>query len=259
MPTTLIKLGGSIITKKRESKPQMDVENVSRIAEEISAFLERTDSNLVIVHGAGSYGHPIAEKYDLAEGLNGNALPFAECQALMNRLNSFVCTELAAKKVPAYPFQISAGSISRDKKLVNVTAGVMKKLLSVNAVPVAFGTPAFDENLGCSIISGDQIISLLSSELEASRVVFATDVDGIFDKNPESKDAKLIEALTLNDLEKIEAGSSGSTDVTGGMKGKINWIRKMRNLECRVINGNLPGVLSKAILGETHKGTIIKL
>ena len=260
MQTTLIKLGGSIITRKRESEPCLDRQNVSRIAEEIAAFLGKGSSALVIVHGAGSYGHPIAGKYNLADGLNGNIVPLAQCQALMNQLNAIICLELAAKNVPAYPFQLSAGSMSSNKKISDFNVGLMEKLLALNVVPVIFGTPAYDEKQECSIISGDQIISRLSSELKASRVVFATDVDGIFDKNPDvHNDARLIRSLDSDGLKKVEADASSAADVTGGMDGKIKWIRAMKDLTCHVINGNVPEALAGALSGDDRTGTVIKL
>ena len=260
MTVTLIKLGGSVITRKREPRPFFDRQNVSRIAEEIAISMDRTVSGLAIVHGAGSYGHPIASKYDLAAGLKGNALAMAQCQALMNQLNSMVCLELAAKNIPAYPFQLSAGSISNNGTLIDVNTLPIERLMGLNVVPVIFGTPAYDESQGCAIISGDQIISYLSSALKASRVVFATNVDGIFDGDPDkNRNAKIVKSLNADELEKIGAGTSSSTDVTGGMSGKIRWILAMRGLTCRVINGNVPGLLAKALSGDDGFGTVIKL
>ena len=256
----MIKLGGSIITRKHESRPFFDRRNVSRIAEEIAFSLDKISSKFVIVHGAGSYGHPIASRYNLAAGLKGNALAMAQCQALMNQLNSMVCLELAAKNIPAYPFQLSAGSISSNGKLDSVNILLMEKLLELNIVPVTFGTPAYDDRQGCAIISGDQIISYLSSALKASRVVFATNVDGIFDGDPDkNRNAKIVKSLNADELEKIGAGTSSSTDVTGGMSGKIRWILAMRGLTCRVINGNVPGLLAKTLSGDDGFGTVIKL
>ena len=260
MSAILIKLGGSIVTRKNESLPCFNRENVSRIAEDIAAFVGKSRSRLVIVHGAGSYGHPVAAKYKLSKGLGGNTVPFAECQARVNQLNSLICIEFAAKNVPAYPFQVSAGSIGSNGTLKDFNVGLIEKLLDVGVVPVLFGTPAYDETQGCSIISGDQIMNRLASGLKASRVVFATDVGGLFNRNPTlHKDARLLTSLSGEELENIEAGASPSTDVTGGMNGKIRWIRTMEGLECRIINGTVPGNLAKALSGDDGVGTVIRL
>ena len=259
MKTLLLKLGGSIITKKHASEPVLDKQNLSRIASEIAAVLDK-NFNLVVVHGAGSYGHPIASQYNLANGLTGeNTVAMAKCQALVNELNSLVCLELSSKGIPAYPFQISSSSISSSKQLKDIDSTLLQKLLNKNVVPVLFGTPAYDDKQGFSIISGDQIISLLSSQLYPKKVIFATNVDGIFDKNPHQPDAQLLKSLTASQLKQLEPDSSKDIDVTEGMKGKIAHILEMNNVTCHVINGNVAGNIQKALSDDESFGTVITL
>jgi len=59
-PMILIKLGGSIITGKAEYRA-FNKDTVSRLADEIS----RSDKDVIIVHGAGSFGHIIAKENHL--------------------------------------------------------------------------------------------------------------------------------------------------------------------------------------------------
>ncbi len=50
-----------------------------------------------------------------------------------------------------------------------------------------------DSEQGFAILSGDQLIVRLAIELDAERVIFGSDVDGIFTSNPKlDKNAKLI-------------------------------------------------------------------
>ena len=58
----LMKLGGSVITDKRSQTPKCRRENITRIAEIIS----KSQNKIIIVHGAGSYAHPLAKKYKIS-------------------------------------------------------------------------------------------------------------------------------------------------------------------------------------------------
>ncbi|MAG15989.1 hypothetical protein CMO88_02925 [Candidatus Woesearchaeota archaeon] len=258
MNTTLIKLGGSVITKKSEAEPVLNKQNLSRISEEIASSLQAQKFNLVIVHGAGSYGHPISSKHKLAQGISDDFIPVSKCQALMNELNSFICKELNEKNIPAFPFQLSSTTTSTDGKII-INTDLINNLLSKRMVPVLFGTPAIDDNKGCSIISGDQIISNLSSQLNASKVVFATNVDGMFTADPSKENSELLKSLSAEQLKEISAEESKDADVTGGMKGKLEWILKMSNLTCQVVNGNTQNNIKEALLGNESIGTVIKL
>ena len=59
----IIKLGGSALTIKDATEPTIDEVNLDRIAEELSYYSD----DMVIVHGAGSYGHIHAKKYAIGD------------------------------------------------------------------------------------------------------------------------------------------------------------------------------------------------
>ena len=58
----ILKLGGSVITRKDASKPTLDPVNLDRIAQEIA---RANVGELIIIHGAGSFGHLHARKYEI--------------------------------------------------------------------------------------------------------------------------------------------------------------------------------------------------
>ena len=63
----LMKLGGSLITKKRSDVPKCH-ENIMR---KIANTISKSGKKIIIVHGAGSYGHPIVKKYKINTGIDG--------------------------------------------------------------------------------------------------------------------------------------------------------------------------------------------
>ncbi|HNX48306.1 MAG TPA: kinase, partial [Methanomassiliicoccales archaeon] len=60
----LVKLGGSVITDKGRYRT-FDPETTDRLAEEIA----RTGQDVMVVHGAGSFGHMLAKEHRLHLGL----------------------------------------------------------------------------------------------------------------------------------------------------------------------------------------------
>jgi isopentenyl phosphate kinase len=73
-------------------------------------------------------------------------------------------------------------------------------------------------------VSGDQLAAYLAIKLGASRLVFGTDVDGIFDANPRlHRQARILRELTTSSALRVARRARVSTapDVTGGMAGKI--------------------------------------
>ena len=58
----ILKLGGSVITYKKSKTPRVNKKNLKRISEEISYFYNEKKIPLVIVHGAGSFGHNIVKE-----------------------------------------------------------------------------------------------------------------------------------------------------------------------------------------------------
>jgi isopentenyl phosphate kinase len=252
----IIKLGGSLITYKNSKIPKINKDIINRLSNEISGYNE--DIGLIIVHGAGSFGHPLSKKYKLNDNSNNemNKLIFSKVQILQNKLNSIVCNCLLTNHVPAFPFQVSTYVYFNNGIVERFDTLLIEKLLIKGIVPVLFGTPVYDEKKSSNIFSGDDIIFNLikNTNLVVKDLIFATDVDGIFDKDPNIfKDAKLIKKI--NSLEGLDLSGSSNIDVTGGMKNKIEKIFSL-GINFRIINGNKIGELKKAINGE-DVGTLI--
>ena len=51
-------------------------------------------------------------------------------------------------------------------------------------VPVLHGDVVRDSEQGCAILSGDTLVECLTEEFKPKRVVFISDVEGIFTSNP---------------------------------------------------------------------------
>ena len=218
----VLKVGGSVITDKKSEKPKANLKNINRIAEEISEAYASGKFDLILVHGAGSYGHQIVKKTGIDKGIKNDEqrVAFAETQRLQNDLNSIVTKALIKNDVPAMPLQASAHAIMRAGRLVKFDLEATRGFLRSGLVPVFYGVPAFDTEQACSILSGDQITPYVAKELYARKIIHGTNVDGIFTADPnKDKSAKLIPLIREENFEKISSWMSGSSavDVTGGV------------------------------------------
>jgi len=260
----VLKLGGSVITRKEEKEFEINSENLKRISKEIANALNERDFGLVIVHGAGSFGHLPAKRYELYKGLRNKTqlMGFSIAHKSMRYLNLHVIDYLQKSGINAIPYQASAVGILSNGRLVHFPTTIIKKLVEMNIVPVSHGDVLIDEKMGIGILSGDHLVPYLAKKLNATRVIIATDVDGIYTKDPKkNEDAEFLREINSNTISKIEEiGTSNAIDVTGGMKRKLQELLELVRfgIESEIISGTKHGILERALKGERNLGSIIK-
>jgi isopentenyl phosphate kinase len=249
----ILKLGGSILSDKNIPY-SIKWDNLERIAMEIKNALDYyknqdIDMKLIIVHGGGSFGHPVAKKYLKVENNKKVFINmekgFWEIQKAMRRFNNIVIDTLQSYDIPAVSIQPSSFVVFGDKMIFDTSA--IKEMLKRGLIPVIHGDITVDDKDGYKIISGDDIVPYLANELKADLILYATDVDGVLINN---KPIKRIDKDNIDEILSYLSGSN-SIDVTGGMRYKIEMIRKNR---CRgfVFNGNKAKNIYKALLGEVE-------
>jgi isopentenyl phosphate kinase len=257
---TSLKLGGSVVTDK-DSHLKADIPTIQRLAEEIArSQIQR----VLIVHGAGSFGHPLAKKYEINDGFKHEKqlLGFCEIRMAMIELNRILVDALLKEDVPAVPLFPCSYVTTLKGRIESIDLTPIIGLLRLGFVPVTCGDVVYDRTLGFTVLSGDQLISYLSVGLNASRIVLGVDVDGIFTSNPKTDpDAELLDHLSLNEVRNLlsSLGESTSTDVTGGMFGKISELITAveKGIEVIVMNASKPGRILEVLAGRDFVGTRI--
>ncbi len=225
MNTYFIKLGGSVITDT--SKPY--TANISRIRSILGRIKEaqaKGRMKVLIGHGGGSFPHIPAHKYKVNDGLvhkfswKGASIT----HYIAEELNRIVVNEGLKLGLKVFSFVPSSFALWHDGLPQSGYAENIKEALNRGFVPVVYGDAVFDSRKGVTIASTENVFSFLSRWIRPSRVILATDVDGVFDKDPKSnKDAKLIKVIDSTNIDKVLNGASGShkIDVTGGMASKL--------------------------------------
>jgi len=216
---------------------------------------------LILVHGAGSYGHTIAKKTGLHLGIvrDEQLLDFAEIQRLQNELNCIVTQHLIKHGLPAIPCQASSFMVLNGGRIVKGDTTAIENLVNMGMIPVLYGVPAYDETRKCAVLSGDQIAPYLAKKLNAEKIIHVTNVNGIYDKDPNKfSDTKHISEINLQNFEEIKKALTGSldTDVSGGMLTKVSELMNI-GVESQIISGLISGNIIKA-MGGGNVGTIIR-
>ncbi len=222
---TIIKLGGSLLTDK--TMPYTLRRNKLRdIAKELRGMF----SKLIIVHGVGSFGHPPVKEYGLYKGFKKgeDLINLAHTQSKVFLLRTALADALAAEGIEAMIFLPSSVIVSENGNIKKFYTEPIEHFMLLGMVPLLGGDIVHDEKMGFSVCSGDAIALYLAYKLRAKRVIFASDVNGIYTKDPKKyENAKLLKEVELNEIFKnAELSGSSGIDITSGMRGKVEKLRE---------------------------------
>jgi isopentenyl phosphate kinase len=256
--TVILKFGGSVITNKADNRFEVKEDVLHRLCAEIRTARETRPMRLVLVHGAGPFGHTmvtdygIAKTLDVERGIEG----FVRTHNSMQDLNYRVMCVMRDEGLLPFPVQPSASISQRNREIewfeTRVVTGLMD--LDPGIVPVLYGDMVLDSAMGGSVMSGDAVVAKLAPAIGATRVLMGTDVAGIFTGDPrKNPDARLIERITADNFEEVRKAVHGSAavDVTGGMEKKLLEIRdNLAGLEVAIFDALDPGTVQRSLLGE---------
>lgn len=208
----VVKVGGSAITDKKGFR-KAKFKNIESLARQIA---EVKPKDFILVHGAGSFGHPFVVEYRLKEEKDLEGIIRAHMSCV--DLNFMVCETMlkyGLKPFPIHPlqtFRLKKGKILFDAK-------IFKSALEEGFIPITHGDLVYDEiDRFFKVLSGDEITLELAKVFKADKVGFATDVKGVY------VNGKLAKIVSWDDIDNL--GFAEGVDVTGGMRGKVEKILK---------------------------------
>ena len=210
--TTVLKLGGSVITEK-DTPETVDDSALQRAA----AALADPPDRLVVVHGGGSFGHHHAAAHGVTTtvGTRDDA-GIRAIHGAMKRLNAAVIDALASVGVPAVPVHPFSAARRQADGTLWFPEDAVGTMLGEGFVPVLHGDVVVHEENGATILSGDELVVALGEQLSADRVGVCSAVSGVYDS-----EGDVIDRIdSFADVENA-VGESEETDVTGGMAGKV--------------------------------------
>jgi len=250
-----------VVTKK--DKPLTpNVQAIKRLAREI---FQAGFKPLIIIHGGGSYGHPVAKKYRITEGFKDDSQLFgvSETHEAMAALNRLFVRSLLKYGLPAFSLPPSSFVLTKKGRILKFDEEILERALTLGLVPVLYGDVVLDVEQGFAILSGDQIAAALAIKLNAKRIIMGIDVDGLYDSDPKKNpSARLLSNVALKDLAELirHIGGSQGLDVTGGMLGKILELKAAveHGVDAFIVNALSPDNIYKSLKGEDIVGTWIR-
>ena len=263
----VLKLGGSLLTDKSTAyKLREDV--IKAVAVEIKECIDlRLIKSLVIVHGVGSFGHPPVLKYNLHKGFRNKdqLISMSKTQQIVNELRKAIAITFIEEGVPINLMHASSMIVGDKMIITDYTLNSLKGFLSLGMVPLIGGDMMYDTSMGFSVCSGDQLAVVLSRVLYANQLLFATDVPGVFDKDPKTeKHAQLLREINVNEIEQLfsKPNETAKTDASGKMRGKLLSLVSIKHqiqegLEVAILSMNKKGILKNYLKGEESELTKI--
>jgi isopentenyl phosphate kinase len=236
--TTVLKLGGSVITEKAEPET-IDDAALDRAADAIAAHLgvdtdtdTETDTGtgsdgspavtdgtgLVVVHGGGSFGHYHADEHGVSTAVGTHDATAARAiHDAMKRLDGTVLDRLNERGVPALPVHPLSACARDERGRLSLSTTATEGMLAEGFVPVLHGDVLVREGTGVMIVSGDEIVTMLARRLGVDRVGLCSAVPGVLDA-----ESAVVERIDSSEAAGEFLRESETTDVTGGMSGKID-------------------------------------
>ena len=146
---------------------------------------------------------------------------------------------------------LTADDLASRKRFLNARR-TFEQLLSRDVVPVVNenDTVAVDE---IKVGDNDSLAALVAGCVEAELVVMLTDVEGLYDRDPSQKGAKLLHhvARVTAEVERV-AGEAGSERSTGGMATKVKAAKRLgaQGVATALLSGRRAGALAGLLEGQ---------
>jgi isopentenyl phosphate kinase len=255
-----LKLGGSLITDKAQPETALpDV--IFTLLTDVKHFLECSpDQKILIGHGSGSFGHYAAAKFNTRKGVSTceQWQGFRQVWESARKLNQIVLEIGRQANLDLISFPPSAGLLSRNGEVELWNTQPLERALEHGLIPLVYGDVVFDETLGGTIFSTEELFAHLSTILKPSRILLAGREEAVFADYPQNQQP-IAHISKTAELESYLQHSQNQ-DVTGGMRSKVAQMQAIcqasPGTSVEIFRASQPGELLKALSG-SHSGTII--
>lgn len=254
----IIKIGGSCITRKNQNRT-LHSENIGKLSHLFAQMHKQQDCHLIIIHGAGSFGHFEAKEYQLGATMQPSILGMSKCRSAVQFLHAHLLQAFVNDgQVPIVgisPHDLFFKNSTGELQCSNAEL-IQHYVCSMNIVPMLHGDVIRDTQCTCSILSGDTIMTWLCAlewpMFAHVQPIFITDVDGVYTEWPPLHgEFDLIRQIHVHkesmqvqhfDMWQCANETSATTiqmtqaehDVTGGLQAKIEACTKVLQVQSKV-------------------------
>ena len=248
---TVVKIGTNVITNINGT---LDLKLIKKLVAQIAGIKKNGKDVIVITSGAIGAG---MKELKLKEKPR-DAIMQQVCASIgQHILMSNYQAMFKKHKIKVAQILLTYYDFS-DKKTSGYIHNSINKLLRLKVVPIINeNDPISIDEIGPSFGDNDMLSALIASKMKADLLVILTDVDGLFDKNPNKNGAVLIKEVK-NIGKYIESlGGKPNALGLGGMKTKIKAAKIATKNGATVViaNGRKEDVLLKIVNG-SDAGTV---
>ena len=247
----IIKVGGSAITNKNDAYT-LNEDIMKNVARQLAQINER----LILIHGVGSYGHPLAKQYKIGSGYDGS---HERLMGLM--LTNYWVDELSQRftkilidhGLVALRCRPITFFITKKGRIDDFYSEPIEKFIEMGIIPVLHGDGPVDREQGFSILSGDQIATFLAKHFKARKIIFGMDVPGIL------IDEQVVPEMKFEEIPAVKNHVLDNQDASGGLRKKLEEVEALENMniEVQLVGLYDPEALLQAIQDQ-RIGTLIK-
>lgn len=246
-PRVVLKVGSSLLVEKHGAVREVWLES---LVAEIFAARERGQEVIVVSSGAIALG---SARLGLARGARGS-LADAQAAAAVGQISlaSLWSDKLAAHGLAAAQLLVTLEDLEDRRRYLNAAA-TLGTLLKAGVVPVinendsvATAEIRFGDN--------DRLAARVAQAAGASAVILLSDVDGLYDRDPQEAGARLLPRIdgVTEAVHGMASKASGSGMGSGGMTSKLQAaeIAERAGIALAIINGTHSSPLARALAGE---------
>ena len=248
-----VKVGSNVITR---SDGSLDTWRISRLVEDIFYLYKKGIEVILVSSGAVAAG-----KNDVTPSKKTNIMVARQVWASIGQ----------AKLISSYQYLfgkygITAGQVLttkesfRDRMHYLNMKGCISAMLENGVLPIVNENDTISVN-ELMFTDNDELSGLISSMMDCDTLIILTNVDGVFDGDPESVKSKLICEIDeeSSDISRY-LSSSRSGSGRGGMQTKWNTARKLsaEGIDVYIANGSKDSIITDIVKGKEIPRTRFK-
>jgi glutamate 5-kinase len=243
----VVKIGTSVLTKPDGT---LDRRYMKRIARQICSLAAQ--GREVVLVSSGAIGSGVKE---LGMSVMPRDIPTRQGAAAVGQSILIETWRIVFREcgVKVAQLLLTYEAFSNRRTYLNLRNS-MSILTKYDVIPIINeNDPISVHEIEATFGDNDKLSALVAGKVDAGLLILLTDVNGLYDKNPKSKDAELITEVTeiTHDIEKI-GGEASSWRTKGGMKTKIEAAKIAMKSNCNMViaNARERDVLLRILAGE---------
>ena len=247
----VIKIGSTVVASRQDG---VDKRRISAISGELAWLMSRGVEVIVVTSGAIASG---MSRLGLAERPKSIELKQAAAAVGQSALMRIYEKCLSKHGIVVGQMLLTSGDLADSRRFLNAR-NTLDRLIEYRAIPI------INENDTVSVeelkfSDNDNLAAYVTNLAQADTMIILSDVDGLFDRDPANKDARIVHevARITPEVERM-AGGSCSALGTGGMCSKLAAAKRAaaKGVACFIINGRKKGSIMALFEGE-ETGTLI--